>query len=220
MKNRVISIIKRYKEIGITCGDRVAVLIPLCDSVYLDILALACIGATSVILDINLHKSELLRIINDSDVSCIITTECIFNDKLQENNLPVIECSDSGLLLRNKMIDHAQDPNYDAMTILYSSGTTSNSKGVVIGYEQEINSFNRLYNVIGSDNVKYLMLFPTSHISGLTSFLVVLMRGGSLAILEESSATQLQKGFQIYKPNCFGMVPKIWDTYKIRLRNR
>lgn len=217
MKNRVVSIIKRYKEIGVTCGDRVAVLIPLSDSVYLDIIALACMGATSVILDINLHKSELLRIINDSDVSCIITTECIFNDKLQENNLPVIECSDSGLLLRNKMIDHARDPNYDAMTILYSSGTTSNSKGVVIGYEQEINSFNRLYNVIGSDNVKYLMLFPTSHISGLTSFLVVLMRGGSLAILEESSATQLQKGFQIYKPNCFGMVPKIWDTYKNKI---
>lgn len=219
MKDRVENIIEKYTDIGINNGDRVVVLIPLSDNVYLDILALACIGATAVILDFNLHKSELFRIIDDSDPACIITTEDIFTEKLQEIDLPILESSDECHFLKKRVLEHTKDPNYDAIAILYSSGTTSQAKGVVIGYEQEINAFNRLYKVIGSNNVNYLMLFPTSHISGLTSFLVVLMRGGSLAVLEESSAIQLMNGFQIYKPNCFGMVPKIWDTYKGKIED-
>lgn len=138
---------------------------------------------------------------------------------MQEIDLPILESSDECHFLKKRVLEHTKDPNYDAIAILYSSGTTSQAKGVVIGYEQEINAFNRLYKVIGSNNVNYLMLFPTSHISGLTSFLVVLMRGGSLAVLEESSAIQLMNGFQIYKPNCFGMVPKIWDTYKGKIED-
>ena len=219
MKDRVENIIEKYTDIGINNGDRVVVLIPLSDNVYLDILALACIGATAVILDFNLHKSELFRIIDDSDPACIITTEDIFTEKLEEIDLPILESSDECHFLKKRVLEHTKDPNYDAIAILYSSGTTSQAKGVVIGYEQEINAFNRLYKVIGSNNVNYLMLFPTSHISGLTSFLVVLMRGGSLAVLEESSAIQLMNGFQIYKPNCFGMVPKIWDTYKGKIED-
>ena len=79
MKDRVENIIEKYTDIGINNGDRVVVLIPLSDNVYLDILALACIGATAVILDFNLHKSELFRIIDDSDPACIMSPP---------NNLP------------------------------------------------------------------------------------------------------------------------------------
>ncbi|MDO4650563.1 MAG: AMP-binding protein, partial [Eubacteriales bacterium] len=111
-------------------------------------------------------------------------------------------------------VKHPSDPDYEAIAILYSSGTTSNAKGVVIGYEQEMRAMDRLLEVVGTSDIRYLMMFPNSHVSGFTDALVLLLRGGTLATMEESSATQLVKGFQIYKPNTFGMVPKVWETFK------
>ncbi|MFR5121121.1 MAG: hypothetical protein ACLTD2_14195 [Ruminococcus sp.] len=60
MKDRVENIIEKYTDIGINNGDRVVVLIPLSDNVYLDILASAMYSEATwrFILDFNLHKSR------------------------------------------------------------------------------------------------------------------------------------------------------------------
>lgn len=217
MEKRVVAIVDHYKKMGICRGDRVAVLIPLCTNAYLDILALAYMGATSVILDINLHEKELIRILEDADVSCVITVQSIYEEKLQKINTPVLSIEDQGAWYRETEITHAKDPDYEAIAILYSSGTTSQAKGVVIGYEQELNAMDRLLEVVGTTDIRYLMLFPNSHVSGFTDFMVLLLRGGTLATMEEASATQIVKGFHMYRPNTFGMVPKVWESFKNKI---
>ena len=198
MEQRVCEIVKTYQARGMQRGDRVAVLIPLCTNAYLDILALAYMGVTSVVLDINLHEKELMRILEDAHVSCILTVETLFQEKMSSVNVPVFETSDKCLCLKSLDIKHPNDPDYEAIAILYSSGTTSKAKGVVIGYEQEINAMDYLLKVVGTTDIRYLMLFPNSHVSGFTDFLVLLLRGGQLATMEDASATQLMKGFQLY----------------------
>lgn len=219
MEQRVCEIVKTYQARGMQRGDRVAVLIPLCTNAYLDILALAYMGVTSVVLDINLHEKELMRILENAHVSCILTVETLFQEKMSSVNVPVFETSDKCLCLKSLDIKHPSDPDYEAIAILYSSGTTSKAKGVVIGYEQEINAMDYLLKVVGTTDIRYLMLFPNSHVSGFTDFLVLLLRGGQLATMEDASATQLMKGFQLYKPNTFGMVPKVWETFKCKIED-
>ncbi len=217
MEKRVTEIVSKYIERGISRGDRVAVLIPQCTNTYLDSLALAYMGATAVVLDVNMHEKELERILADADVSCIITNQTICDVKLQNNNLPVINLEDDAKWLKEKEIVHASDPDYEAMAILYSSGTTSQAKGVVIGYEQEFNAMDRLLAVVGTSEIRYFMLFPNSHISGYSDFLVLLMRGGELATMEDASTTQILRGFQMYRPNTFGMIPKVWEAFKNKI---
>lgn len=219
MHIRVCNLSLRYSTLGIRRGDRVAVLIPLCTNAYLDILALAYLGATSVILDINMHESELMRILNDADVSCIITTKSLYDKKMNTVSVPVFDESDECRTLREGTVCHASDPDYEAIAILYSSGTTSNAKGVVIGYNQEMTAMDHLLKVVGTSDIRYLMLFPNSHVSGFTDFLVLLLRGGQLATMEEASATQLVQGFHLYRPNTFGMVPKVWETFKNKIED-
>lgn len=219
LEKRVDNLIRKYNNIGISRGDRVAVLIPLCPNAYIDILALACMGCTSVVLDINMNIDELKRVLGNADVSICITTTEIYEKKFSSIDLPVIEHTDDVNWLREKSVIHVSDPDYEAIAILYSSGTTSKSKGVVIGYEQEMKAMDRLLEVVGTSDIRYLMLFPNSHVSGFTDFLVLLLRGGQLATMEEASATQIVRGFQLYKPNTFGMVPKVWETFKNKIED-
>lgn len=217
MEKRVTGIVSRYMERGILRGDRVAVLIPQCTNTYLDSLALAYLGATAVVLDVNMHEKELERILVDADVSCIITNQLICDGKLKNNNLPIINLEDDAKWLRESDIVHTNDPDYEAMAILYSSGTTSQAKGVVIGYEQEFIAMDRLLDVVGTTEIKYFMLFPNSHISGYSDFLALTMRGGGLATMEDASITQILRGFQLYRPNTFGMIPKVWEAFKNKI---
>ena len=214
---RVAALIEKYTETGIRRGDRVAVLIPLCTNAYIDILSLACMGCTSVVLDINMSEVELKRVLDNADVSLCVTTPEIYNSKFEKIELPVVDCSDECIWLNRSTVNNAADPDYEAIAILYSSGTTSQSKGVVIGYEQEMRAMDRLLEVVGTPDIRYLMLFPNSHVSGFTDFLVLLLRGGQLATMEEASAAQIVKGFQMYHPNTFGMVPKVWEAFKTKI---
>lgn len=217
LEHRVLDIIDKYAQYGIRRGDRVAVLIPLSTNAYIDILALASMGATSVVLDINLHEQELRRILEDADVSCVITVPSLYEEKMKSVDIPVLDSSDSALPICWKEIRNVSDPDYNALAILYSSGTTSTAKGVVIGYEQEIKAMNSLLDIVGTSDIRYLMLFPNSHVSGFTDFLVLLLRGGQLATMEDSSSAQIMRGFQNYRPNTFGMVPKVWEIFKDKI---
>lgn len=208
-----------YKLRGFLRGDRVAVLVPLCSDAYIDLLALACIGVTAVILDINLPTQELLRLLNDADVSAIIMTNDLFQSKMTAVEVAVFSHDANCELLAEHGIHHAKDPDFEAIAILYSSGTTSKAKGVVIGYAEERIALDRLLKVVGTSDIRYLMLFPNSHVSGFTDAMVLLLRGGALATMEDASAVQLLKGFQAYKPNSFGMIPKVWETFKNKIED-
>ncbi len=153
LENRVMNLMEEYEKRGLKRGDRVAVLIPLSTNAYIDILALACMGCTSVILDIKLSEAELIRLIEEADVSLCVTTSEIYNNSLKNLKIPVVDSSDECIWLNQSMIVHATDPDYEAISILYSSGTTSRAKGVVIGYEQEMKAMDRLLEVVGTKDM-------------------------------------------------------------------
>jgi len=119
--------------------------------------------------------------------------------------------------INNIDVVNTADPDYDAIAILYSSGTTSIAKGVVIGYEQELIALDCLLRVVRTSKIRYLMIFPNSHVSGYTDFLVIIMRGGELATIEGANALSIMEGFREYKPNTFGMVPRVWETFKEKI---
>ena len=201
---------KRNSEIGIKCGDRVVTIIPLSMSAYINLLSLIYIGATFVPISEKMDGDEVKRIIRDANPSCVITTEEIFNYKLKD--IPVLTVSDdlNRLALNNRPMEETADPDYDAMMILYSSGTTSEAKGVVIGYQEEINAFKNFDNAVPHNMERYLALYPVYHIGGVTSFLVCLLwRKMTVATMEEVSAIQLPNIFELYRPDLFIMVPAV-----------
>ena len=219
LRKAVDKCVKVYKTRGFLRGDRVAVIEPLCADAYIVLLTLAYMGVTAVVLDVNLPATETHRLLEDADVSAIITTEEINRNKITDTSISVFSADADCKILNDAEIKHPIDPDFEAIAILYSSGTTSKAKGVVIGYEQERVALDRLLKVVGTSDIRYLMLFPNSHVSGFTDAMVLLLRGGALATMEDASAVQLLKGFQAYKPNTFGMVPKVWETFKNKIED-
>ena len=144
----ITKVSRAYEDMGLKKGDRVAVILPPAPWAYFSIMGLAYFGATSVILDGGLQKDELHRLIIDADVSMIITSAPIYREKLIDSDVSVLDAYNSWKQLNDKEIKHAIDPDTDAIAILYSSGTTSSAKGVVIGYEQEMNAIEELTKAI------------------------------------------------------------------------
>lgn len=206
-----------FSSLGLHRGDRVAVLIPLSSEAYITILALAYFGATSVIPDVNLHEEELRRLLAMADVQLIVATQEIADEKLQMEKVAILDAFREWKRVNPYHLTRAEDFDEEAMAILFSSGTTSRAKGVVIGYEEELNATSYLLQVVGTNNIRYLMLFPNSHISGFTDFLVLLLEGGTLATMENRSPAKLGEAFREFQPNTFGMVPKVWETFQEKI---
>jgi carnitine-CoA ligase len=132
-------------RLGITKGDRVAVILPNCEQALLGTLALAKLGAIQVPINPFL-KGEFLRYqLADSGATCVIsdasglgevlglraqlpdlqhlvstdglTAEAISFDALADSGLP---CPDNQVVAR------------DTMSIMYTSGTTGLPKGCVL----------------------------------------------------------------------------------------
>jgi crotonobetaine/carnitine-CoA ligase len=91
----------------------------------------------------------------------------------------------------------------DLSTILFTSGTTGASKGVMISYAQIRASTEGAWPVehIGPDDVNYLML-PGFHISGKVAVDSMLMAGGRVAIRERFKTDQFWPDVQASGATC------------------
>lgn len=86
----------------------------------------------------------------------------------------------------------------DVLAILYSSGTTSEPKGVMITYEAQMKSAELLLRAFGTNDIRYLLVFPMFHVSGFSVFFALLLGGGQIG---------LARKYKLNKTN--GWIPKV-----------
>lgn len=216
----VDSLIFNLTNIGMKCGMRIIIIPEYNIDTYIYTIALACMGITIVALDKDTPMQLLEKEITELKPAAIIASKKVYDIKFIDISISVIELK-SDLIQWIRKIDNYNIycEYHDIIAILFSSGTTSEPKGVMIGYEQEMTALNYLYKVVGKSDIKYLMVFPLSHISGYTDYLALIMNGGSMGILENCTSSQFSYGFEIYKPTVFGMIPKVWETIQNKIQD-
>lgn len=216
------------REHRIKAGDRVAILTP--HSPYGIITCMACAywNLTSVLLDASLPEQELKRLLNLSDVRAVFTTEkfCKAECVRQYSDIPVfdIEREDFSYPVFEGYSDvvkmeQTKDPDEEVIAILFSSGTTSSMKGIMITYK----SIPITRDVIGDlaglkPEMSYLLVLLFNHIAGFAGGMTYLLTGCTLGMIENVNAGKLQKGLLEFQPSYFAMVPRVYEVMEQKIR--
>jgi 4-coumarate--CoA ligase len=217
-------------KMGISQGDVVLLLLP--NSIYYPIVFFAVLYIGAVVTTMNPLSSvaELKKQISDCN-ACLAFTGSENVDKLQAFGIPAIAVPENVVSDSKKEVfsvfhelvygkfSLAPRPvikQQDTAAILYSSGTTGASKGVLVThgnfiatvelfvrFEASQYEYSRLNNV-------YLAVLPMFHIYGLSLFVVGLLSLGSrIVVMKKFDVNETVKAIDRYKVTHFPVVPPI-----------
>lgn len=225
---KILSFETVMRDHRIKAGDRVAILTP--HSPYGIITCIACAywNLTSVLLDASLPEQELKRLLNLSDVRAVFTTEkfCKAECVRQYSDIPVfdIEREDFSYPVFEGYSDvvkmeQTNDPDEEVIAILFSSGTTSSMKGIMITYQSIPTARDIFTDLAGlKPEMSYLLVLPFNHIAGFTGAMTYLLTGCTLGMIENVNASKLQKGLLEFQPSYFAMVPRVYEVMEQKIR--
>jgi acyl-CoA synthetase (AMP-forming)/AMP-acid ligase II len=196
MTERVGRLAAALEQEGVAQGDRIGIISTNSPEVLEAFFAAFQIGAGAVPINYRAKPDELSFMLADSGVKVLIVEErYVFSIQsfLEEHqNIKVIVIGDQ---LEKYMqavdcqkYDFADVTEDDLALLLYTSGTTSNPKGVVMTHGQLTNYvMGRTEPADGTDNGAYLTCVPNYHVAGATSLLNSLYGGRRIVLVRQFS---------------------------------
>ncbi len=218
-------------DLGLKAGDRLVIYsqnMPNWGIVYL---ALQCMGIIAVPVLPDFNAFELQNVLKHSEAKAIFISKSL-EYKLAEINkdaLEVIVNIDNFNVIKGKDIQFTIDDNAkctnsynsnedDLAILLYTSGTTGDSKGVMLSQKNVIsNAYQTKCVQIILETDKFLSVLPLSHTYENTiGFILPILNGASISYLSKPPvASVLIPAMQKIKPDLMLTVPLIIEkVYK------
>jgi long-chain acyl-CoA synthetase len=221
---------------GVQPGDKCAILadndIAWC-AVYLGILRL---GAVAVPFDTHYAPQQIATLIRDSEAKILFTTDSCAAGVEEARSLA--SCPISLALLRGtrtgfESLSQAMNatetplpPNgasvEDAAVILYTSGTTSDPKGVVLTHGNLLAEAESVFAVLKLNQEDSILgVMPLYHaLAQMANLLLPFIVGAKVVFLEEVSASELLRALRQYRPTIFCCVPQFFYLIHQRVFNK
>jgi long-chain acyl-CoA synthetase len=213
------------RESGMSAGVRCAIMAgngPLWVSAYLGIMSA---GAVAVPLDTAFNAHQVNKLLWDCGASVIFT---------DSKNLPVVEEAVDQTLVRVVMIDGSGEGRYsnllsmfaagpgdftpatiqesDLAVILYTSGTTSDPKGVMLTHGNLLAEAKSVFSTIAvSEKDSILGVLPLFHaLAQMANLLLPYAVGARVVYLEELNTTDLLRALSERNITLFACVPQFF----------
>ena len=230
LNDNVESMIALLQENGIKKGDKVALLSENMPNWAVAYLSSVYFGAVIVPILPDFHKADVHHIIQHSEAKAIFVSEKYLAtiEELEESILNfVIKLDDLTLVdeltnhsymdkLKQKMTSVSKEltiPEEDDMAaLLYTSGTTGNSKGVMLSHKNLATNALSTYSKIEiTTNDVFLSILPLAHTLECTvGLLVPILHGSSVYYIDKApTPSVLLKALASVKPTMMVSVPLI-----------
>ena len=203
MRQRVLTIAGQITQ-HIDNNERIALITPNNLTGYLMILAVQQLDKTVVLLNRRLSPREMTFQLDDAAITTVI------QDDRFEGELPVKQVTFAEVLATNaEAVDPVADFELDKVTsIMYTSGTTGNPKGVMQTFG------NHFYSAVGSalnlgltpDDV-WLAAVPIFHISGLSIMMRSLIYGMGVSLYERFDVEKINAELMAGQVTTISVVP-------------
>ncbi|KAG7621023.1 AMP-dependent synthetase/ligase [Arabidopsis suecica] len=218
-----------YHVLGVRQGDVVSLVLP--NSVYFPMIFLSLISLGAIVTTMNPSSSlgEIKKQVSECSVGLAFTsTENV--EKLSSLGVSVITVPESydfdSIRIENPKFYAIMKETFgfvppkplikqdDVAAIMYSSGTTGASKGVLLTHRNLIASMELFvrfeasqYEYPGSSNV-YLAALPLCHIYGLSLFVMGLLSlGSTIVVMRRFDASDVVNVIERFKITHFPVVP-------------
>ena len=226
----VLSAKTALQNCGIVDGDRAAIITPHSPYGVIAGLALAYMNVTAVLIDAALPVEEIARLLEFSDVRALFTTEELFQ-KIPSALTKEIPCFALGaenticsfLPQSTQKVCRSEtaDKEPDVISIIFSSGTTDQMKGIKVTYHSVLRAREVFADLSGlRDSMSYLLVLPFNHIAGFTGAMTFFLTGCELDFLEHVDPLKLQQGLRFFQPHYFAMIPKVYEIMEEKIRAR
>ena len=218
-------------NLGIKKGDRVAIYSNTCKEWgFIDLAVMAC-GAVTVPVYHSSHPDEVLHILKDCEPRLLfvenesqrkvvtqINSEINIEKTIFINNF---DCEDDSIFFMknilnisgNKMTLELAEQEIlmeDLATIIYTSGTSGNPKGVCLKHEQIMSSVAEVFPLLGVTNTdKTLTFLPFSHVLGRMELWGHYFCGYSIGYAQ--SIDKIKRNLIEVKPTVIVGVPRIFE---------
>lgn len=219
-----INIARQFRYQGLSKGSKILIVSNNCIPVIVLAIAASRLGITFIILNDDIKSRNLQYIIQDSNPSIIFTNERMFKnlESLYNNVL----CMDEYFSLCK--IEESADVYFetpvnekDLACIVYTSGSTSNPKGVMITQHNVIFSTKAIQQFLRLKNQDIIGNFlPLSFDYGMYQVFLAFYSGATLALGKRKDVGPLLlKKIERWKVTCLPLVPGIASAL-IKLKNR
>ena len=221
-------IAKSLISIGVKKGDHIALLSSNSPEWIIVFLATLKIGAVSVCLNVSSTEEELDYMLKQSDSTILIVSDKDMIEKIDLEKFDYLKITLKMKTLFNlgyivsrmesvsdkvfmKVVNDVS-PN-DVATILYTSGTTGNPKGIMFTHSAVLNgpiSFGKNYKYTSSD--KILVALPLNHIlGGKYTAILSLLFGSTVVLMKKFKTTVALETIEREKCTGFHGVPTMYQ---------
>ncbi len=225
------------KEMGLSCGDRIALMLPNVPHFVISYFALLKIGVTIIPISVLSKAAEIHHQLEDSEARGIIYWEGS-RDHVHKGATELDRCNKfivlggsalpgevrlTSLIETHTPLDESEpvDPEETAL-VIYTAGITGRSKGAEFTHHailSNIEACQNVFNVTEKDSV--IGVLPLSLPVGLTVIAgLFLQAGGCLYLIPKFEAKSLLESIAELKPTCFiGMPSMYYEMATVELEN-
>ena len=229
INGRVNQLSHGLKELGVQKGDRVAYLAPNTVEMYEGFYGIYQLGAVMVPLNTRLKPDDYLFILNHSEAKILFVDQDLYTlinpikaklttvEKIivqyKEKDTPEIDY-DTWLGNQPQVpFQREQLDENDVCSLLYTSGTTGNPKGVMLTHRNNyLHALSAMHHLRVNDSDVLLHILPMFHVNGWGSPFYYTANGATQVFLKKATAETIFAEVEKHKVSIMHMAPTVLNS--------
>ncbi|MFD1447962.1 long-chain-fatty-acid--CoA ligase [Oceanobacillus profundus] len=231
LNERVNRLSHGLKELGVEKGDKVAILAPNTLEMLEGFYGVFQLGAVTVPLNIRLKPNDYLFILNHSETKVLLVDYELYGlidpvrEQLNVEQIIVhggskIELEENDLIYEvwldrfsAKPFDRAEMDETDIASLLYTSGTTGDPKGVMLTHRNNyLQALQVMHHLHVTDQDAVLHVLPMFHVNGWGSIFYYTGNGSTQVMLRKTRPNIIFEKLQKHDVTIMHMAPTVLNS--------